>query len=245
MEGRGRDRKSVGGGRDQAPLWGRDRSVSVARAAVLTGWRVSVCVILSWLLEHADFALRCLRGVLQQCEERGEQDGCHKEPGAKRAKPHAVGLGGLVFATCCHHRCSWDSYCGRGYLEGCGLTDVDFCLITKMSSWAVCGCRPQQQEEDDRHSTLSSDEDDQVESPQSREACQKGEPHSATSQGYSPHPKEAIGLLCKRLIDEGRVWFLRQLGLQAGLVAYVERDVSLENVLITATTAERTQQQDD
>ena len=241
---------SAGGGRDQAPLWGGDRSVSVARAVVLTGWSVCVCVcvcvILSWLLELADFALRCLRGVLQQREERGEQDGRQKEPRAKRAKPHAVELGGLVFATCCHHRCSWDSYCGRGYLEGRGLTDVDFCLITKMSSWAVCGYRQQQQEEEDRHSTLSSDEDDQVGPAQSSEASQKGEPHSATSGGgYSPHPKEAIGLLCKRLIDEGRVWFLRQLGLQAGLVAYVERGVSLENVLITATTAEQTQQQND
>lgn len=208
------------------------------------------------VLEHADFALRCLQGLLQ-CNDsggqgghpEGSQDGCHKvgqdghceEPDAKRVKPHAVELGGLVFATCCHHRCSWDSYCGRGYLEGQGLTDVDFCLITKMSSWAVCGCRPRQQEQDDHHDTLSSDEEDQLGTPPSNDPSNKDSSPSIAGQGYSPHPREAVGLLCKRLIDEGRVWFLRQLGLQAELVAYVERGVSLENMLITAT-AGRTEQ---
>ena len=191
--------------------------------------------ILCWCcVQPADFALRCLQGLLQ-CDSSGEQDGCRDEPDTKRTKRPSVELGGLVFATCCHHRCSWDSYCGRGYLKGWGLTDVDFCLITKMSSWAVCGCHPWQQEEDGQHATLSSDEEDHLGPPQSiSPSCKDRPPPPSSSRGYSPHPREAIGLLCKRLIDEGRVWFLRQLGLQAELVAYVERGVSLENMLITA-----------
>lgn len=231
----------MGGGRDQAPLWGRDRSVSVSGQPCTDTLEGSVC---GFLLECADFALRCLKGVLQQDGyPKGGQDGCHEEPGAKRSKSQAVELGGLVFATCCHHRCSWDSYCGRGYLEGRGLTDVDFCLITKMSSWAVCGCHPRQQEEDGQHATLSSDEEDQMGATQSVKSSSSGHPPPppATGQGYSPHPREAVGLLCKRLIDEGRVWFLRQLGLWAELVAYVDRSVSLENMLITSR-AERPEQ---
>ena len=205
------------------------------------------------VLECVDFALRCLQALLQ-CSDSGEQDGrpegsqdgCHKvgqdgrceEPDAKRVKLHSAELGGLVFATCCHHRCSWDSYCGRGYLEGWGLTDVDFCLITKMSSWAVCGCRPRQQEQDGHHDTLSSDEEDQLGAPLSNDPSNEDSSPSIVGQGYSPHPREAVGLLCKRLIDEGRVWFLRQLGLQAELVAYVERGVSLENMLIAASAVQ-------
>ena len=179
----------------------------------------------------------------QDGAREGEQGGCNEKPDVKKAKlSDDVELGGLVFATCCHHRCSWDSYCGRGYLEGWGLTDVDFCLITKMSSWAVCGCLPRQKEQDAHHDTLSSDDDEEetVESLQSNYPSSKDKPFpSSTGRGYSPHPREAVGLLCKRLIDEGRVWYLCQLGLQAELVAYVPRSVSLENMLIVATVNSR------
>jgi tRNA:m4X modification enzyme len=52
---------------------------------------------------------------------------------------------------------------------------------------------------------------------------------------YIPHPREHIGLLCKQLIDSGRVWYLRKHGMKANLVHYVDRSVSLENVLLVAT----------
>ena len=53
--------------------------------------------------------------------------------------------------------------------------------------------------------------------------------------GYVPHPKESIGLQCKRLIDAGRVWYLRQCGYEAEQCHYVDKNISLENNLIIAT----------
>lgn len=50
-----------------------------------------------------------------------------------------------------------------------------------------------------------------------------------------PHPNEGVGLKCKRLLDMARVEYLRENGLRAELLYYVERDVSLENVLLLAT----------
>ena len=54
-------------------------------------------------------------------------------------------------------------------------------------------------------------------------------------RGYIPHPREAIGLKCKRLIDLGRLAYLKEHGLDARLVYFVEKATSLENVMIIAT----------
>ena len=55
-----------------------------------------------------------------------------------------------------------------------------------------------------------------------------------TGSSYIPHPKEAIGLKCKRLLDIARLRYLRGCGFTAKLVYYVVRSVSLENVLLVA-----------
>ncbi len=49
-----------------------------------------------------------------------------------------------------------------------------------------------------------------------------------------PHPNEGAGLKCKRLLDLARVHYLRQNGFKAELVFYVDRNTSLENVLLLA-----------
>ncbi len=53
-----------------------------------------------------------------------------------------------------------------------------------------------------------------------------------------PHPKEHIGLKCKRLIDLSRVHYLQNKGFNSRLVYYVERETSLENALLLATSGE-------
>ena len=53
--------------------------------------------------------------------------------------------------------------------------------------------------------------------------------------GLSAAEKERVGRCCKRLVDIGRVWYLRQtLGLQARLVCYASESVTPENVLLLA-----------
>lgn len=58
---------------------------------------------------------------------------------------------------------------------------------------------------------------------------------SHTSSGYFPHPKEGIGLKCKRLVDLARLSYLQEHGFDARLVYFVGKTTSLENVLLIAT----------
>lgn len=48
----------------------------------------------------------------------------------------------------------------------------------------------------------------------------------------TPHKNQDIGLMCKRLIDFARMNYVRKCGLNAQLVYYVSREVTLENVLL-------------
>eukprot|EP00927_Polykrikos_kofoidii_P028194 TRINITY_DN2464_c1_g1_i1.p1 TRINITY_DN2464_c1_g1~~TRINITY_DN2464_c1_g1_i1.p1 ORF type:complete len:667 (+),score=74.39 TRINITY_DN2464_c1_g1_i1:27-2003(+) len=51
------------------------------------------------------------------------------------ARPPRVA--GAVIALCCHHRCTWESYCNPDWLEAHEVSAVDFQIICRMSSWAV------------------------------------------------------------------------------------------------------------
>ena len=46
---------------------------------------------------------------------------------------------GVVFALCCYHRCTWDTYVGLNYLREHGINPVDFHRMTKMATWSTCG----------------------------------------------------------------------------------------------------------
>eukprot|EP00731_Ephydatia_muelleri_P017746 Em0010g844a len=164
-----------------------------------------------------DFGLRCLLSTLQPHTVTGDT-GDLSDPNLPQSKrlcqqQPAPRLEAILMALCCHHRCTWASVVGRRFFEQLGFTPVDFHLITHMSSWAVCGVRAEDIEWD--HSAEG--------------GAQNCHTH------YVPHPKEEIGLKCKRLIDIARVWELRQAGLDARLVYYVDKTVSLENVLLVAT----------
>jgi tRNA:m4X modification enzyme len=52
--------------------------------------------------------------------------------------------------------------------------------------------------------------------------------------GFSESESEEIGRRSKRLIDAGRVWYLKQFGMDASLYYYVDPSVSLENVALIA-----------
>ena len=68
-------------------------------------------------------------------------------PDPKRARTKSPSLSlshklkAIVIALCCHHRCSWSQLVGTEWLSSCGFSPIDVHLITKMTSWAVCGVR--------------------------------------------------------------------------------------------------------
>ena len=47
-----------------------------------------------------------------------------------------------MLALCCHHRCEWRSYVGKALMAQWGISARQFHLMCCLSSWAVCGSRP-------------------------------------------------------------------------------------------------------
>ena len=173
-------------------------------------------------LSSPDFSLRCLLETLRAGAGAGAGMASGEDlPESKRLCQHPARLEAIVMAVCCHHRCTWASLLGREMLEQLGFSPVDFHLMSHMSSWAVCGVRAEGVEWD--HSAEG--------------VAQNCHTH------YIPHPKEDIGLKCKRIIDAARVWALRRAGLDAKLVYFVDKNTSLENVLLIATSKGFAQQE--
>ncbi|XP_043653519.1 tRNA:m(4)X modification enzyme TRM13 homolog [Drosophila teissieri] len=121
----------------------------------------------------------------------------------------------VLIALCCHHRCSWRSYVGRKFLQEAGIGPREFAILTKMVSWAVCG------------TGLSRER---------RKAMETAafQPTETTTQRLTRQEREQIGQQCKRVLDYGRLEYLRSHGYQAELKFYVSRDVTLENVVLLA-----------
>ncbi|KAF6779241.1 hypothetical protein AHF37_01238 [Paragonimus kellicotti] len=79
--------------------------------------------------DATDLALRCLKNASTKNEETDQ----------------VIRLGGIMFAVCCHHQCSWEEAVGRPWLEReAGLTDREFAIAARLTSWATCGFKREQ-----------------------------------------------------------------------------------------------------
>ncbi|XP_066102266.1 tRNA:m(4)X modification enzyme TRM13 homolog [Saccopteryx bilineata] len=199
--------------------------------------------------EATDLALRCLVETYgASCEERNE------EPSAKRIKNDKTDeemntmaqegsgnnvpekwtpVAGIVIALCCHHRCDWRHYVGRDYFRARGLGAVEFHYFQRMSSWATCGMRDSSVDA----SGVPTGQGDQSDNSEDHDDGGHGatDSHADSPPGCLPvEEKKKLGHLCKLLIDQGRVEYLRQKGFRPELQYYTDPAVSLENVLLTA-----------
>nr|XP_055074571.1 tRNA:m(4)X modification enzyme TRM13 homolog isoform X1 [Misgurnus anguillicaudatus] len=185
-----------------------------------------------------DLALRCLFDHL--CDENDEPPTkrlkLRQEQGAgdemKSVPPTEATGGGLVVsglavALCCHHRCDWRHYVGKEFFRQRGLGPEDFAAFQRMSSWATCGMRKFGSKISEQPSDRNTEEEDEHE--KNEEAVP-----DILNGVMSVEDREQIGRLCKLLIDQGRVYYLKQRGFESSLKYYTSRDVSLENVLLTA-----------
>lgn len=137
-------------------------------------------------------------------------------------------LEGICIATCCHHKCTWETYVGKEFwVNTLGLSPEDFEYICRITSWSISGFgRRHKQDEDREHGGINDDELD--------------------FEKFSAE-KPAVGFKCKRLIDMGRLDFLRKWTSRhtdkhdtwsdAKLVQYCHPDTSPENVLLVASRA--------
>ncbi|XP_062540038.1 tRNA:m(4)X modification enzyme TRM13 homolog [Armigeres subalbatus] len=116
---------------------------------------------------------------------------------------------GFVFALCCHHRCDWKTYAGKKFLLAKGISRKAFDLVVKMVSWAVCGTGTSRER---RNNDTDGGE--------------------GIKYGLSRAQREEIGWKCKRMLDWGRIQYLKENGFEAELKFYAKTEITLENVCL-------------
>ncbi|KAI9188439.1 tRNA:m4X modification enzyme [Blastocladiella emersonii ATCC 22665] len=153
--------------------------------------------------------------------------------------PAAAGVAGatpvhsILIALCCHHRCSVDTYVGDAWLAEHGLGIADLPVLAQMSGWAICGVRPPKRAGDDGEDAEEEDEHEHAAPEPASSAV--GTPADEHYSGLSHADREQAGTMVKRILDYGRVRYLRAHGLDARLVYYVDTADSLENCALVAT----------
>ncbi|KAI9305134.1 methyltransferase TRM13-domain-containing protein [Cunninghamella echinulata] len=69
-----------------------------------------------------DITLKCLMNYVEQEKLNGN------------SRP----ISGIIIALCCHQICRYEMYPNNKFLEKIGITNLDFARVCKMSSWATC-----------------------------------------------------------------------------------------------------------
>ena len=132
---------------------------------------------------------------------------------APRAPPPRVK--GIALALCCHGLCSWDCYVGRAWLASEGhFTATEFDVLRKWSGFFVV---------DNGQVTVDNNQGTSLEK-------------DGNSHHFNDFASRAnLGKMCKRVIDFGRVHYIRtQLKMSARLVRFIDDSTTPENVLLLA-----------
>ena len=166
---------------------------------------------------------------------------------------------GVAIATCCHHACSWADYTGAEWLQARGISSQEFDLMKVWSSWAHTLTKKIQSAEGlptsapfvgkeraesikdtkEKLVTLSEDNEEEVEEEVGvGEVDHKVDVEMATSvprpTGISLQEMSVIGCMVKRIFDQGRVAYLKKLGMKAHQRRYCDRALSPECYMIIA-----------
>lgn len=154
----------------------------------------------------------------------------------------AVGVG---IACCCYHVCRWDDYVGKEvWEEEFGWARTQFEVVQRCACWVSSSYGELNRQEKGRRE--GEEEAEVVEAAAAAtevvEAPEHEVPEEAEGGGYgrglSVQEKLTMGRVCKRLIDYGRLEYLRRAcGLEGEIVTYCEPSVSPENTCILAWTA--------
>ncbi|KAF9177391.1 hypothetical protein BGZ51_008816 [Haplosporangium sp. Z 767] len=171
-----------------------------------------------------DITLKCLTNY-----QRSEQE---KSPLSSPVK-------GILIALCCHQLCQHYMYPNQEYLKEIGISAEEFVYLTRMSSWAVCVNHTKPEKTDGSPATPS---DNKIPAANTNsggddhrvEADKELEELGSHIPALDFQARERLGLQCKRLLDFGRVKYLKENGFDAELVYYVDKDTSLENLALMA-----------
>jgi tRNA:m4X modification enzyme len=156
---------------------------------------------------------------------------------------------GMAIATCCHHACSWGDYVGLEWLsETCDISESEFELMKKWSGWAHTLKFPEKDSADDSiksskrvkvDNDLKDECSDIEDNVDNHAICEHSIP-TDTLEGF-PRPKDlsreemaGVGKMVKRVLDQGRVEYLRRIGMNAFQVRYCPSVLSPECFVIVA-----------
>jgi tRNA:m4X modification enzyme len=128
---------------------------------------------------------------------------------------------GIIIALCCHQLCRYNMFPYHEYFQDNGITNNDFKRICAMSSWAICGQRLPNENDEGDHAYNEAEDGD--------------ENNKMHYSGLEHSIREQLGYKCKRIIDVGRAKYLEANGFDVELIYYVEPSTSLENLALMAT----------
>ena len=135
---------------------------------------------------------------------------------AASGSPTAVSA--VCIASCCHHRCTAETYCNPAFLAQHRITARHFAALCRMSSWA---CNDQHQY--DRRSP-----------PQTHTQDRQDGVDWAEVADWAWEQRVRVGRDVKRLLDMGRAEALRAVGYDAEVLPFISETVTKENAAIVA-----------
>ncbi|EGG16524.1 hypothetical protein DFA_09068 [Cavenderia fasciculata] len=138
------------------------------------------------------------------------------------------GFKGIAIATCCHHLCTWDSYINQSFIKDViGLSEQEFNTLVSITSWATLNKKKKKEEEEEEE-----EEEKMKENMENVVTTTKidGVNYDLV---FSKERKEELGYKAKRILDHGRLLFIRNsLGLVNSRVQ-IYTDLSKENLVIS------------
>ena len=136
-------------------------------------------------------------------------------------------VSGLCIASCCHHRCTFDTYCNPAYLHTHHITPHHFTLLTRLSSWAC--------NDNGRHTPHGYRAGPHQPSAEEEGAAEGGAAVEwGGLVGIGVEERVVIGRAIKQWLDWGRVELLRAVGFDAWLTLFAPLHVTRENVALVA-----------
>jgi hypothetical protein len=169
---------------------------------------------------------------------------------------------GVSIATCCHHACVWRDYTGANWLLTRGFTSAEFDIMKLWSGWAHTLRTTETRRKNENTEKIEKNEESKIDKNEKNENENNGpsgenidindiennrnneiEAHTIPKEINSViRPKNIdyvtmakTGKMVKRIIDHGRVEYLRNIGLKTKQLKYCDELYSPECVMIIGT----------
>jgi len=163
----------------------------------------------------------------------------------KSLEPISHRVAGCVFATCCHGVCNWKDYVGRDYLRGALANDDDDEIFGEkefnlMKRWGAGSAVESESSNGTAAptdtSTASGEEEEENHNTNATEQDYPQKLSSVVSELGLSCGSKGLGRACQRLIDYGRVEYMKQIlfkdGSETSMKHYVDPEVTPQNALL-------------